>query len=333
MTPQEIGIVYNELRTKRILFNQAVPGRRRSENEIEAAAILRRAAGRLTDIEEFLETQGLRLMVLDTASLGIPGDCLAYAVVRDPTASPPSHLCGDQVIRALMDARRDETSEQVAIWATFMTILLLYFLYTCEERPIEAVSAFKDTSVDVEDFLEEARRRIEALRTGPITSNGDTGESRRTAIVETLTSISEQRLEGRVRGFFKAMVDLGVLEKIENVTVRIDGEAEPVYRQTLWSALDLAENFRRYAPHLLMENAAELVDAVGSESEAVDGADDDQAFDDEVSPLAEDERAGNGETSEGDFQAGAAGKSENGRSRDYSRGPDSHFNVVEVEEE
>lgn len=268
MTPQELGNVYNELRTKRVLFGSAVPGHRRSDSEIAAVGILRRCAGRFGDIDDFLSTQGMKMLVLDVMALGIPGSGEVYVAVRNPLVAPPEHVCGDQIIRALTDGRRDETPEQLSIWSVFLTLQLLNMLYTQERRPIEAVSAFKDSIVDIEEFLDVARQRTEALR-----SASPPADTRQTTIADTLTALTERQLEGRIRSFFKAMVELGVLEKVDNVTIKVEGRSESTYRQTLWSAVDLAENFKRYAPHLLIEDVPDAVDAVGSEQRAIDVTD------------------------------------------------------------
>jgi hypothetical protein len=264
VTPQEIGLVYNELRTHRVLYSHPGRGRRRSEQEVEAVRTLARTGGRLADLEEFLATQGLRLVIRDVQQLGLAGEGLAYAAVRDAANSAPAHVRHDQIVRELTDNRRDETQERVAVWATFLMLHLLYFLYSRDERPIEAVSAYKDSSIDVEDFLEEVCRRVEAMRAGEDSEE----DSRRASIRLILTSVSEQRLETRVRTFFRSMVSLGILEEIEELAVRVDGRAEPVFRQTLWSAIDVAENFRRYAPHLLVEDPVEQVERIGTATEA-----------------------------------------------------------------
>ncbi|GAA0571316.1 hypothetical protein [Caenispirillum bisanense] len=264
MTPQQIGLVYNELRQNRILYGQAVPGRRRSESEREAIRILTAAGGRLGDLEDFLETQGLRLVVRDIQQFGLAGDGLAYAAIRNPATAPPAHLRGGEILRAVTDSRRDETPEQVAIRATFFMLILLYFLYTRDERPIEAVSSFKDSSVDEEEFLSEARRRIDALNA----ERDDGSDSRRTAIRSAIVGLTDRQLDKRVEAFLGAMKRVGILEEIKDVSVSVGGLPHVAYRQTLWSALEIAENFRRYAPHLLVEDTIEQVEAIGGASEA-----------------------------------------------------------------
>lgn len=265
MYVEDIGKVYNVLREKKLFFSGKVEGRRRSENETEAAQIMRKASGRFSDLEDFLKTQGLKLIVKEAQHLGIEGDCLIYITVRDPLAEPPSHLCGGQLIREMQTANSKETVEQLTIWATFMSLNLLHFLYSIEERPIEAISEFKDSSVDKESFLIELSSKIEELRR----ENAD-DDSRRQTILSTLTSSDEKQIRRKVDTFFAAMVKLGVIELVENVSVLGKEDQQPVYRQTLWSAVDIETNFRRYAPHLVVENIAEQIDSVGSGVESVE---------------------------------------------------------------
>ena len=269
MNAQQIGLVYNELRHNRILYGLAVAGRRRSETEREAIRILTAAGGRLGDLEDFLQTQGLRLVVRDVQQFGVAGDGLAYAAIRDPASVPPPHLRGGEILRAVSDSRRDETPEQVAIRATFFTLILLYFLYTRDERPIEAVSSFKDSSVDEEEFLAEARRRIDALNA----EHDDGADSRRTAIRTAIVQLTDRQLDKRIEAFLRAMRRVSILEEIEDVSVNVEGQQRSVYRQTLWSALEIAENFRRYAPHLLVEDTIEQIEAIGGGSEAPEDRD------------------------------------------------------------
>lgn len=266
MNAEDIGIVYNELRIRRILFSKSVPGRRRSESELLALQVIEKASGRISDLEEFLTTQGLKLIVIDLQTLGVAGDGVAYVVVRDVYNPPPAHICGDQIVRSLGDLRRtDESAEDLAVWGVYLTVLLLYFLYTRDERPIEAISGYRDSYIDQAEYLDELLRRIDVLRSIPASED----DGRRESIRQILTGFSEDRLEGRVASYFRRMEGLGVLERIDAGAVRADGEAQQAFRQTLWSAVDMAENFRHYAPHLTVEDDAEQVLAIGSGEQAV----------------------------------------------------------------
>lgn len=239
MTPEEMGLVFNQLVSRRAIYSFATSGRRRSQEEKEAVEILERQYGRSNYLEEFLRTQGLRLQTIDAFALGLANTGRIYVAVRDPIERAPEHLATKTLLQELIDERRSETTEVSAIWATFFLLILLYFLYTTEDRPIEAISAFKDSSVDLEQFLEEVSHRIEQLRV----QSPPALDSPQRRIHDALTNLSDAAIESRVKTFFNSMLALGVLEPIPS----IDG-----YRQTLWSAVDIATNFQRHAGSLAM---------------------------------------------------------------------------------
>lgn len=243
MSPAEIGIVYNALVKYRALYTMPVDGRRRSSDESDAVEILRQSMHQ-DDLQEFLETQGMRLEQKDAYSLGLPNAGRVYLLVRMADAEPPEHLSGRDVLRELTDERRGASRESVAIWSTYLMLLLLDFLYTREERPVEAVSKYRDTTVDPDDFVEELQKRIDALedRKPP-----EDPEARR--VFDVLTQ-GGRGVDARGRGFINTMMRLGVLEEIPKNKIRVTGKARAIYRQTLWSAVDVAENLRRHAPWL-----------------------------------------------------------------------------------
>lgn len=258
MTPEEMGLVFNQLVARRAIYSFATSGRRRSQEEKEAVDILERQYGRSHDFEDFLRTQGLRLQTLDAVALGLATTGRIYVAVRAPLERAPEHLATSALLQELIDERRSETAEVSAIWATFFLLILLYFLYTTENRPIEAISAFKDSAVDLEQFLEEVRHRIEQQRI-QIPPAVDTPQRR---IHEALTNFSDAAIESRVKAFFNSMLGLGVLEPISG----IEG-----YRQTLWSAVDVATNFQRHAGSLALAGLDGIVMVAVPETESTPG--------------------------------------------------------------
>ncbi|MDH4565164.1 hypothetical protein E8E95_00500 [Pseudomonas sp. BN414] len=255
MTPEEMGLVFNQLVARRTIYSFAASGRRRSQEEKDAVEILERQYGRSGDLEEFLRTQGLRLQTIDAFALGLANTGRIYVAVRDPIERAPEHLATSALLQELIDERRSETAESSAIWATFFLLVLLYFLYTTEDRPIEAISAFKDSSVDLEQFLEEVRHRIEQLRV----QSPPAADSPQRRIHDALTNVSDAAIESRVKAFFSSMLGLGVLEPIPG----IEG-----YRQTLWSAVDIATNFQRHAGSLAMAGLDGITTVAVPEAEA-----------------------------------------------------------------
>lgn len=258
MTPEEIGVVYNQLVERRTLYSFSTPYRSRSAAEKQAVTILESQFGRLGDLEEFLETQGLRIVLLDAGALGIAPTGRIYVAVRAPELKAPSHLANEHIVQELIDERRGEAIAPAAIWSTYLFLQLMHFLYTSVGRSIESVSGYEDTWVDVDAMIEEVQRRIERLRSTPVDDSPD-----RQRIQEVLTRASEQTVEARVRSFFKSMERLGVLEEVSGVQARQVGQR--IYRQSLWSAVDIANNFKRHAGALILPD----VDAV--ETVAVQG--------------------------------------------------------------
>lgn len=242
MTPTEMGLVYNQLVSQRTIYSGKISNRRRSKEEAEAAEILDKTRGDHADLDDFLETQGLVLVKVDPFAIGLGMQGSIYVALRNPAVVAPAHLTPNDVLQELIDERRrSENKDSAAIWASFLLLTLFYFLYTREGRSIESVSEFKDSAVDQEEFIEEIRKRIEKMRNEG--SAADEKEGRAAFVYSTLTDIKDANLEARARSFFNAMVKLKVLEPTEH-SVKAGGGA--VFRQSLWSAIDTAENFSRH---------------------------------------------------------------------------------------
>ena len=241
MTPAEIGLVYNQLVNQRAIYSGKISNRRRSKEEIEAAEILEKTRGDHADLDDFLETQGLILHKVDPFAIGLGMEGSIYVALRNPAVTAPAHLTPNDVLQELIDERRrSENKDAAAVWASFLLLTLFYFLYTLEGRSIESVSEFKDSAVDQEEFIEEVRKRVERMRNeGP----SDEEDGRKGFVYSTLTDIRDTNLDSRARSFFNAMVKLKVLEPTE-FSVKKGGGS--VYRQSLWSAVDTAENFSRH---------------------------------------------------------------------------------------
>lgn len=253
MTPTEIGLVFNQLVGQRSIFSGKIPHHRRSKEEIEAADILEKSRGDHGDLDHFLETQGLMLKKVDAFAVGLGNLGNIYVALRNPAITAPAHLAPNDVLQELIDdRRRSESKDAAAVWASFLLLTLFYFLYTLEGRSIEAVSGFRDSAVDQDEFIDEVRKRIEKMRNEGV---GEDSDDRKRFAHETLTAIKDSKLESRARSFFLTMIRLKVLEPTE-YNVKKTGAA--VYRQSLWSAVDTASNFAR---HLGPIHAKGLIDS------------------------------------------------------------------------
>lgn len=247
MSPEDIGKVFSALMRFRIVSSGAYPSSRKHDLERQAANILDNAHGRVDDLIDFLETQGLRLDVRELSDYGLGiGSC--YILMRAPRAELPEHITSEHLLKELAAGRiGSDTVERSTAWACFMFLSMMWFLYTRNDRGIEQVSGFDDAVIGIQDFTEEVELRVEELRSS---ANGHADDEQsghfRTregkAVWENLIA-SKGKIETRTNSFIVGMVKLGFLEPIQDM----DG----YYRQTFVSALDIAENFSAYAGGLI----------------------------------------------------------------------------------
>ena len=248
MTPQEMGIVFNEFMNRKMLCTGPFPTARKTETEREALRIISRQHS-LTDFEEFLETQGLKLMTVTLDAYGL-GDGTAYVLLRDPRFDMPEHLTPERIMRELSDGRRQDTDAQIAIWSTFMLFVLMWFFYSKLGRGIEQVSLFDQAIISVDEFANEIEERIESLRLAPEIEGGE-----RVIVWSTITSANASMIKARGGGFLQGLMRVGYLERVQVAFESNDQASDILYRQTLPSALDIAEHFENYAGLLLRDAA------------------------------------------------------------------------------
>lgn len=256
MTPAELGLVFSQLLSRRALYSVPVDGRRRTAEEEQAVGIIEANRDTSHELDEFLATQGLKLVGYDVPALGLGPVGRIYVAVRDPTSrgSTPGHIGGKAALGALFDNRRGDSQADAAIWGGLLMLVLLNLLYTLDARPMEAVSQFKDAEVDQLQFVEELRRRIAEIRSRGIP---ESGRARR--VHEVLTKASDTQLETRAEVFLRSMTRLGVLEEVTSRRATVDGAPTTTYVQTLWSAVDVALNFKRTAGVLIGTPGVESV--------------------------------------------------------------------------
>jgi len=256
MTPHEIGLIYNQLLERRVLYSFSVPGRNRSQAEKEAVASLERNRDYVDELEGFLETQGLRLVSHEAAALGIADAGRVYVAVREPVRDVPAHIGGAAVLREWSDSRRNESAADSALWAGLLLMAMLKLLYTDGGRPIESVSGFADAEFDDSQFVDTLLEAIEKQRGVRVTDDSQVARAH-----ALFTGSAEAQVEARAKGFVRSMLRGGVLEE------RTTGMASVVYGQTLWSAVDVAENFKRYAGALIPRPVAKDIVALVSADE------------------------------------------------------------------
>lgn len=249
MTLREIGLVYNYFLKHKVIRAYEKRDQRRSKQEKEVADIMELYSERLDDLAEFLETQGLAVRVLGAQEYKLANQGRAYVLLRCASSEiVPDHLNIDHIWMLFKDDRRQETKATTTIWTSYLYLHLLYFLYSADSRTIESISRYGDTWVEEEPFKDKVVMAIDQLR-----QQGHDKNYIETEIRKTLVDSTEKEVQSRINRFFKVLLRVGVLEiaKGDDFTLDANRSEKVVYRQTLWSAVDIAENFKRYASLLL----------------------------------------------------------------------------------
>lgn len=257
MTPSEIGTIYNFLLKNKVVRGFEAPNIRRNKIEKEIASTLDRNNQRLEDLEEFLATQGVGIRILGAQEYHLATHGYAYVLIRSLNATEiPAHLNIDQIWTGFRDDRRNDTKQTTVIWTSYLYLHLLYFLYTIDNRTIESISKFHETWLDLDNFKTNVIAAIDDLRRA--TGEQNYGE---TQIRACLVASTEKEIQSRVERFIKTLEQVGVLEQMNDDGFRMGRSDEPrsVYRQSLWSAVDVAENFKRYGSLLLNPPEANAV--------------------------------------------------------------------------
>lgn len=263
MRPLEMGLVYNQLRDRRVLFGFKLPGRNRTQEEQDAVRLIEQHPGSRADLDEFLLTQGMRLVAYEAAAFDLPAAGRVYVAVRDASEVAPAHLGLGTLLREVVDARRSETVKESAVWAASMLMVLMQLQYTENGRTIEAVSRYQDAVVDETQFVDAVLRLVERVTAAPPAAP-DAGR----LVRDVLAGSTQSQTEARARSFLRALVRLGVLEE-SSARVRIEGKEEVLYAQTLWSAVDIALNFKRFAGTLVAPVDERALTAFVVEGQAV----------------------------------------------------------------
>jgi len=250
MTMEEIGHIYSFLLKKRIA--RSYKDKNIGSEERYIGGLLESNIDSISDLQSFLSSQQLRLEVLDAQAynLGSPGG-KGNAFVLIPSHSDteilPTHLRTKELWSAVGDSSRKEVKYISVIWTSYLYLQLLYTLYTQENRPIEAISTYKDTWITEDDFTDRVVEGIESMR------NESAPNEKEKTIADVLTGAKVTDVEKRISRFLSAMERFNVLNKItaKEAGFNFHKPDKYIYTQTLWSAVDIARNFYRNASLVL----------------------------------------------------------------------------------
>jgi len=239
MTPAQQGLVFSVLLTFRSVSDIPI-GRSLKKDEEEAARILGNCGQReLLDFEEFLNSQGLHLHILDSLDLGVPpkpGHANKVFVLTRKRGEHLAHYFDSRwYMEAMKDKRREKgvdasaegitgTKTEIVFWFTRMWLTVQWFFYEKIARHPSQVSRYRDALVLQSLFIEVLSEGIEKM--------GRSGKPENEAGVMW-------EIYWKDRGKIKTWASkfLGVMERaglIEETAVQ--GE----YQQTLAASVDMA---------------------------------------------------------------------------------------------
>lgn len=253
MNITQIGQIYNFLIEHKTIRSYESSRIKRSVKERELAQILDTYQQRLDDLDEFLATQGVKLQALNVQDYGIANQGTVYVLIREMSGNEaPEHLRTKHLWEQLKSSFRKDSKQTTVIWASYLYLQLLHHLYTLDNRAIEAISRFHESWLDADIFQDEVIKVIEQLR-----ARASHPEYATSTIHQELIAATDTDIAKRVTSFLNSMVKLGVLVKAEDIGLKVGRkESRTIYQQTLWSAVDIAENFKRNAG-LLVQRPAE----------------------------------------------------------------------------
>lgn len=229
MTPTELGLVFRLLFTYREIHGNP-PDRHLRDGELEAARILHNCdAEDLTQLSEFLESQGFALDMRPGIDLGIPPKPgrpnALYVITRKQSEPLAPYLDKNWFVERIRDGRRRAaTKAELVVWLSRMWLTLQWFFYQKIDRLPSEVSRYREAIVSQELFTDMLQQGIEEL------GNAGRPEGAEGVAWDHLWE-GKRVLDGYARQFLGAMEEAGMIQSAGN-----PGE----YRQTLVAAVDMA---------------------------------------------------------------------------------------------
>ncbi|HYD32873.1 MAG TPA: hypothetical protein VEB64_18715 [Azospirillaceae bacterium] len=251
MTPEDMGRVFAFLSMHKVASTDPVD-RPRRPREREIADLLARDPVGLKEFDEFLAPQGMAIYEFEQAGLGLGPRGRVFVLARAADREDAHWVDDGWLWDGLVDGRRREPLTHTIVWTAQLWAVMNWFFYTREGRTVEAVSGFKDSRLSPTEFIEEAKRRIEALR-----ARGAPDDGRARKVHAILVAADATAIETRIRRFLTVMEQAGMIEPIPG-TGEHSGMVGLGYRQTLNAAVEMKLNLHRQAVGLpLIDGPAE----------------------------------------------------------------------------
>lgn len=229
MTPSDLGLVFGMLLTYREIHGNP-PDRSLRENEAEAARILANCSQvELSDLDDFLASQGFSLYIRDALEFGIPPKSgrhnLIYVLTRKRGESLAPYLDKTWALNQVRDGRRrNATKAERVVWLARMWLTLQWFFYERIDRVPSEISRYREALLSEKLFVETLSNGIEQL--------GNMGRPEGSeGVAWSILWESKGSVQAYASRFLKIMEEAGMIQNAGN-----DDE----YRQSLVAAVDMA---------------------------------------------------------------------------------------------
>jgi hypothetical protein len=227
-TAGEMGLVFAMLLKHREIYGSP-PTRPLRTDELRAAKMLANwTKVQLDEFEDFLNSQGLTLIVKNgfdygvPPKLGVPNDIYILSRQRGGELAP--YLERKWFISAMADSRYTKHDTMI-FWVARMWLTLQWFFYQKKDRLPMDVSTYRDAFVSETLFIEMLEAGVEKM------ANAGRPPGERGLMWDALCQ-GKGQIRTRAKKFLKVMEDAGMVEETSN-----QGE----YRQTLAAAIQMAE--------------------------------------------------------------------------------------------
>lgn len=246
MTSSELGFVYSTMLKYRLVTDNP-HGRAPHKDESDAAHILSNCnESDLLDFDEFLNSQGLALHIIDGIDIGIPPrprmSNKHYILIKKRGVPLAPCFNSKWFIEEMVDKRKsrgDESLEanriEVIFWFARLWLTMQWFFYEKISRQPSQVSHYSRALLLTERFVDVVSEGIEKM--------GNEGRPANEAgiMFDTLWK-GRQQVKTWVKRFLRVMVQSGIIEE-----TKVSGE----YCQTLTAAVDMAKIAERELAYLM----------------------------------------------------------------------------------
>lgn len=241
----DMGFVFGMLLRHREIYGNP-PTRPLRSDELRAAKILSQwTQFQLDEFEDFLNAQGLTLIVKDGFAYGIPPKLsvpnFIYILSRQRGGELAPYLDKRWFLAAATDNRFRKKDDNI-FWVARLWLTLQWFFYQKKDRMPGDVSGYRDAFVSESLFVETLVAGIEKM----INAGRPKGEQ---GVMWDALNQDSKQIRTRAANFLRVMLEAGMIDDTGN-----EGE----YRQTLGAAIEMAEMAEQELAYLMPADKDDL---------------------------------------------------------------------------